>query len=113
MLKPDGQMEHPWETAQRMAAHDIRYWNDQHKEWQYFDLNEYVKENEREEYLECLVTGVQNTADLRYIGLFVVNLQPSIRIGVLGSDQAEVRLTLLTKIKIFHVSIGSWQLVFD
>lgn len=94
-------MEHPWETAERMAAKQIQYWNNQRREWQALNLDKCVNENESMGYLECLVPNVKYSQTLRYIGLFVIRLRPDVRIGVYGSNESEVRLLTVMKIKSF------------
>ena len=84
-----------------MAAKQIQYWNDEREEWEAFDLDEQVKKNTLENYLECLVTNVKYSQSVRYIGLFVIRLKPDVRIGVFGSNEVEVRLITTMKIKSF------------
>jgi hypothetical protein len=79
--------------------------NRQAEEWQWFNMNEHTTEDQRRNYLECLITGERDTEVLRYIGLFVIRLKPDIQIRINDDNQANVRFSILMKKISFHVYV--------
>jgi hypothetical protein len=68
-------------------------------------MNEHTTENERQNYLECLVTGEKGTEVLRYIGLFIIRLKPDIQIRINDVNKVDVRFSILMKKISFHFYI--------
>ncbi len=68
-------------------------------------MNEHTTEDQRRNYLECLITGERDTEVLRYIGLFVIRLKPDIQIRINDDNQANVRFSILMKKISFHVYV--------
>jgi hypothetical protein len=89
ILKPTGELEYPWETAVRITERDVQHWNTETEEWEWFNMNEHTTENERQNYLECLVTGEKGTEVLRYIGLFIIRLKPDIQIRINDENKVD------------------------
>ncbi len=53
-------------------------------------MDEQIEEDERRIYLECLVKSIEKTTFLRYIGIFVIRLNPNIQIRVKDPRKSDV-----------------------
>ena len=63
-----------------MTELDVQYLNRQAGEWQRFNMNQHIAENQRQNYLECLIPGEKDAEVLRYLGLFIIRLNRDIQI---------------------------------
>ena len=54
-------------------------------------MNKHIAENQRQNYLECLITGEKDSEVLRYVGLFIIRLRLDIEIRTNDYDQPDVR----------------------
>ncbi|CAF1683220.1 unnamed protein product [Rotaria magnacalcarata] len=81
-LKPDGNLENPWEAVVYATKKYIEYRNSDDDDWHLFDMDKHIDDNERSHYLECLVKYPSPTELVQYTGLFIIRLNPNIQIRI-------------------------------
>ncbi|CAF3763721.1 unnamed protein product [Rotaria socialis] len=77
--KPNGA---PWDSVVYATKRRIEYRNNDDDDWQLFDMDQHIDDNERSHYLECLVRYLFPAGLVQYTGLFIIRLKPNIQIRI-------------------------------
>ncbi|CAF3193271.1 unnamed protein product [Rotaria socialis] len=91
IIKDDGQLESPRETAVRVAYKAIEYWEVNTGEWRAYNIEEHSEHIRKSVYMECTVEHEINRQKCyRLIGLFVIRLSTEIQFRALHLTKLQV-----------------------